>query len=317
MVNTSTATVCIVPRERFSVSVRSLENVLARTPPETPMVYVDGNSPPGIAERLEAACARRGAQYLREERFLSPNEARAWALEEVATPYLVFLDNDVFVGKRWLEPLLECAESTGAWAVSPLILEGSGFLPLVHMAGGTLDQDERDGFPTIRTAHRLMRRLPMAVRRSLRREPCGLFEFHGVLLRRECFERGCSLDPALSALHEHIDLAMQIHRAGGSIYFEPASIVRYDNATPFDPCDRAFFAQRWCDAWTGSSIEHFREKWGFSSDDPGLAAVARFARAHSRLFEYSHQSWLRRALPLIARREGANLLRRWRRPSEA
>ena len=313
----SLVTVCIVPRERFSLSVRSLQAVLSNTSPETSVIYVDGNSPPQIAERLEAACASRGVKYLRFDRFLAPNEARALALAEVETPYMVFLDNDVFPGRRWLEPMLDCAESTGAWAVSPLILEGSAALPLVHMAGGALAEDERNGFPTIRTAHRLMRRLPLSVRRNLRREPCGFFEFHGVLLRRECFERGCRLDQSLRALHEHIDLAMQIHRAGGTVYFEPASVVRYDNAASFDPSDRAYFEQRWSESWTSSSIEHFREKWGFASDDPGLAAVAGFARAHSKLFEHSHKSWLRRALPLIARREGANLLRRLRRRSSA
>jgi hypothetical protein len=134
-----------------------------------------------------------------------------------------------------------------------------------------------------------------------------------VLIRRECFARGCTLDLRLRALHEHIDLAMQIQRAGGHVYFEPAAVVRYDKATRFEAFDRAYFEKRWCEEWTDGSIEHFRDKWALAENDPGLAALSRFAAKHRKLFDSSHRSWLRRVLPLIARREGASLLRRWRR----
>jgi len=303
-------TVCIIPRERFSLAERSLANILERIAPGTPVLYLDGNTPAAIAERLRRRCEAYGARYLRYDRFLAPNEARAIALAEVGTPYLVFIDNDVFVTPGWLRALQDCAEATGAWAVTPLLLEGDALLPLVHMAGGELIEGERDGWRTVRQTHRLMRRLPRMVRRDLHREPCGFFEYHCVLLRRDCFEKDCTLDTELRALHEHIDLAMQIHRAGGSVYFEPGAVVRYDNATRFTDDDRPFFELRWSEGWTHSSIEHFRDKWQLAPDDAGLEALDQWASRHRGLLEQSHASWLRRALPLGLRREGRGLLRR-------
>lgn len=303
-------TVCIVPRERYSLAVRSLDSVLAATPAAVPIVYLDGASPPAIASALRERCEARGAHYLPAGQHLSPSEARSRALAAVTTPFLIFIDNDVFPQAGWTDALLACAEETGAWAVSPLVLEGSAALPLVHMAGGDLTESERNGSPTIQQRHRLMRRLPMSIRSSLRREPCGFFEYHGVLLRRYCFERGCTLYTGLSAVHEHIDLALQIRRAGGEVYFEPGAVIRYDNATRFSDDDRAFFELRWSEPWTRDSIEHFRAKWHFADDDPGLAALARWAARHRELFRQSHRPWLRRALPLIARREGRFLLQR-------
>jgi hypothetical protein len=303
-------TISIILRERFSLAEQSLANILDRIDPDTPVLYLDGNTPAAIAERLQKRCEAYGARYLRYDRFLAPNEARALALAEVQTPYLVFIDNDVFVTRGWLTALEDCAEATGAWAATPLLLEGDAMLPLVHMAGGELIEGEREGWRTVRQTHRLMRRLPRMVRRELRREPCGFFEYHCVLLRRDCFEKGCTLDTELRALHEHIDLAMQIHRAGGRVYFEPGSVVRYDNATRFKDVDRTFFELRWSEGWTHSSIEHFRDKWQLAPDDAGLAALDHWASRHRGLLDQSHAPWLRRALPLVLRREGRGLLRR-------
>lgn len=309
MTDVALATICIVPRERYSLALASLDSVLAEIPANNPVIYVDGQSPPDIGRALAERCKARGASYLRADSDLPPNRARALALRGVATPYLIFIDNDVFPGKDWVSRLVSCAEETGAWAVSPLVMEGSSGLPLIHMAGGDLREERVDGVPTIHQSHRFMRRVRFSVQSLLHREPCGFFEYHCVLLRRDCFERGCSLDPELTALHEHLDLAMQIHRAGGEVYFEPQAVIRYDNATPFTAADRDFFERRWSVEWTDGSLEHFREKWGMAPNDAGLQATRHFAASHRKLFENTQKSWLRRALPLIVRREGGQLLR--------
>lgn len=309
MADVALVTICIVPRERYSLALASLDGVLARIPANAPVVYVDGQSPPEIGRALAERCQARGALYIRTDSDLPPNQARALAVGEVKTPYLIFIDNDVFPDRDWVSRLVGCAEETGAWAVTPLVMEGSSMLPLIHMAGGDLREETTDGVPTIHQSHRFMRRVRFCVRSQLRRQPCGFFEYHCVLLRRDCFERGCTLDPALTALHEHLDLSMQIHRAGGEVYFEPQARVRYDNATPFTAADRNYFERRWSVEWTAASLEHFRQKWGMADTDPGLLATSRFAASHRKLFENTQKSWLRRALPLIARREGGQLLR--------
>lgn len=311
------ATICIVPRERYSLALESLDCVLARTPEAFPIVYIDGQSSSKISAALAARCRERNARYIRADEDLAPNKARALALDEVKTPYLIFIDNDVFPARDWAIKMVACAKETGAWAVSPLVLEGSAMLPLIHMAGGDMQEDVVDGVLTLKQSHRFMLRLRRRVRSQLRRQVCGFFEFHCVLLRHDCFQRGCALDLELTALHEHLDLAMQIHRAGGEVYFEPEASVRYDNARPFATTDRTFFERRWSEDWINGSIEHFRQKWGMAADDTGLQSTSRWATRHRRLFENTQKSWLRRALPLMIRREGRYLLETLKRRQQA
>lgn len=317
MIEKSLATICIVPRERYSLAVESLDHVLARTPQSFPLVYVDGQSPPEISAALAARCRDREASYIRMDQDLPPNRARSLALGDVKTPYLIFIDNDVFPGIGWAGQLVTCAQETGAWAVSPLVMEGNALLPLIHMAGGDLQEGMVDGLLTLKQSHRFMFRLRCRVRSRLRRQAVGFFEFHCVLLRSDCFDRGCALDPELTALNEHLDLAMQIRRAGGEVYFEPEAQVRYDNTRAFTPTDREFFEQRWSEEWIHSSIEHFRQKWGMASDDSDLLSTSRWATSHRGLFEQTQKSWLRRAFPLAARREGRYLLQTLQRRPRA
>ena len=53
-------------------------------------------------------------------------------------------------------------------------------------------------------------------------------EFHCVLLRTSAFEQREFLNNNLLSHGEHLDLARDIRLAGGDVYFEPRSIVRYD-----------------------------------------------------------------------------------------
>ena len=131
-------TICVVPRERYSCAIDSLENIVRNTDGPYKLVYVDGNSPTAIATQLAQLCRAGGFTYLREDRFLTPNHARNIGLKVIDTDYVAFVDNDLFVQPGWLQPLVECARETGAWAVGPVVLEGSENLSVIHMAGGDL-----------------------------------------------------------------------------------------------------------------------------------------------------------------------------------
>ena len=50
MTDPAHTTVCIIPRERFSLAERSLANILERIAPGTPVLYLDGNTPAAIAD---------------------------------------------------------------------------------------------------------------------------------------------------------------------------------------------------------------------------------------------------------------------------
>jgi GT2 family glycosyltransferase len=290
--------------------VDSLLNIAENTEPGYRLVYVDGNSPEPVARRLAGICEERGFTYLRTEHYLSPNQARNLALEKTVSLYAAFVDNDLFVQPGWLKNLVSCAEETGAWAVGPVILEGSERLPVVHMTGGDLFEERVGDFNRVRQRHRNMFQTLASVRNELTRGPVGSFEFHCVLLRTDVFQQRKFLDEAFLALQEHLDLAREIRLAGGEVYFEPSSVVRYDNARKFKDYDREYFELRWSESWTSQSIEHTRRKWELGPDDAGLRRLEKWTAKHRGLFEQSQTPWTLHIAPILARRKVGRWLRR-------
>ena len=305
----SEVTICVTPRERFSCAVDSLRDIAARTAAPYNLVYLDANSPAPIARELQQICADNDFQYLRVDEYLPPNRARNLALEHVTTPYVAFVDNDLFVSPGWLQALLACARDTGAWAVGPVVLEGTRHLRVVHLAGGDFVEENQGEYNRVGQRHRHMRQLHGAVRAKLAREAVGSFEFHCVLVRTEVLRDQAPLDEGFLSHQEHLDLAREIRRAGGEIWFEPDAVVRYDNARRFEDYDREFFELRWSVEWTEQSIEHTRRKWRLAPDDKSMQALARWTDGHRRLFERSHRPWTVEALPTVLRRTAGSWLR--------
>jgi GT2 family glycosyltransferase len=303
-------TICVVPRERYSCAIDSLENIVRNSDGPYKLVYVDGNSPTAIATQLAQLCRAGGFTYLREDCFLTPNRARNIGLKVIDTAYVAFVDNDLFVQPGWLQPLVECARQTGAWAVGPVVLEGSENLSVIHMAGGDLVEERSGGYNRVKERHRYMYQTLASVRQELVREPVGSFEFHCVLVKTGLFGQRCFLDEGFLSHQEHLDLAREIRLAGGEVYFEPRSVVRYDNARKFEDYDRAFFEQRWSEDWTRRSIEHNRKKWGLGPEDTGLRYVANWTEKHRRLLERSQTPWALHVAPIVARKKIATWLRK-------
>lgn len=261
-------TVVVVPRERWSKARESLESVLRHTTAPHRLVYVDGNSPRALRRWLDEQAAEHGFTLVRRECYLSPNEARNIGLAEVDTEYVAFVDNDVHVCEGWLEPLIACADESGAALVGPLVCDRD--LETVHCAGGTLEivEESEDG----ETVRRVKERMgwpfrPMAeVGDALRKEECSLTEYHAVLARREVLERIGGLDEQMLNSREHLDICLEVMRAGGTIWFEPASVVIYLTPPPLKVGDIHFYAVRWSDEWERRSLERFREKWDLTAD---------------------------------------------------
>lgn len=249
---------------------------------------------------------------MRQEQYLAPNQARNIALKQVDTPYVAFLDNDVFVTHGWLDALMDCARETGAWAVSPVILEGGAGLQVIHMAGGDLIEQHDNGYNRIQQRHRYMLQTLGSVRKQLRRESVSLFEFHCVLLRTDVFGKRDFLDEKFMSHAEHLDLAREIRLAGGTLYFEPAAVIRYDNARKFEEYDREYFELRWSPYWTHNSVEHARSKWNLGPQDSSLKRMATWTDKHRGLFTSSQSPWTLHILPKLLRRQASRWLREYK-----
>jgi GT2 family glycosyltransferase len=276
----SDVTIVVVPRERFSVALRSLDVLYESTDHPFDLVYVDGNSPPAVRDRLRAESRCRGFELIRTEGYLSPNRARNLGLRAVTTPYVVFVDNDVIVTPGWLQALVACADETGAWVVGPLAFEGERADGIVHNAGGFCSFEgppgRRDLVQDNRYGHRHLSELPA----GLRRFPVDYVEFHCVLVRRSAFDAIGPLDEALLSTREHLDLCLQVAAHGGEVWSDCSSFVTYDNPPPVPLRDLPFFMLRWSEAWNVASLRHFVAKYDL---DPAYVERAAGMRVRRRV----------------------------------
>ena len=298
-------TLAIVPRERFSFSQRSLESILANTPPAVQMIYVDGNAPEPVRNYINATCAAKDIRLIRKDEYLSPNVARNLAVAGVRSKYVVFIDNDVLVTPGWLTKLVRSAEENNAWAVGPLYCQGEPAGSTIHMAGGTAHFYEKEGLRFFHEAHTLCGQSTERCLPTLSAGPVELLEFHTMLLRTDTFHRFGKLDEEYMSVHEHVDICLKLRQAGLSVFMEPESVTTYVGPPPLADYDREYFSLRWCDAWNRISMQHFQEKWVVSEKDPGLQKVLEWASYHRCKALQAWQSWLRplgrkRALRLIA-----------------
>lgn len=276
-------TIAVVPRERFSFAAQSLRSLIDNTDVPFSLVYVDGRSPASVSRFVRQQCESRGYQYLRFEHYLSPNEARNIALRHVETEFVVFVDNDLFVNPGWLGTLLRCADETGAWLAGPLYLEGGAVSPRVHMAGGYARIETRGGGRHLVEGHFHPHKKRSEIPEPLERTQTQLLEFHCMLARAERLRQLGDLDERLLSMHEHVDVCLTVRAAGGTILFEPASVVRYSFDGPLRPADLPYIALRWSDDWNSRSIEAFKQKWALSEDDPSIAAGNRYGRRHRQM----------------------------------
>lgn len=220
-------TIVVVPRERFDFSQLSIETIYQRTAIPFKLVYIDGNSPAHIKCYLEEQAKQKGFYLIRTNKFLTPSQAHHLGLAYVNTKYFVFIDNDVVVEVGWLENLVQCAEDTEAWVVGPLYLERKPEDQIIHMAGGQAHICEQNGKRKLVSQLAFAKQKLSTVRSQLQRGATEHVEFHCILLRTEVFQRMPLLDDKILSAPENVDLCLSVQKAGGSIYFEPNSIVTY------------------------------------------------------------------------------------------
>jgi GT2 family glycosyltransferase len=269
-------TIVVVPRDRYGVTERALENLYEHTPQPFELVYVDVASPRRTRRYLEAQARERGFRLLRFDDHLAPNQARNAGVGLVDTEYTVFVDNDVIVTPGWLPPLVERADETGAWVVGPLYLIGELELGWIHAAGGELHFDGSGDDRMMRSDHLLQGQVLSELPELPPARACDFAEFHCMLVRTDTFDRIGPLDEALLSTREHEDLALAVRAQGGTVWTEPRSVVTYlppprhpklvgAFGPPLRVSDVPYFARRWSERWNEDSVEHFRVKHGLGT----------------------------------------------------
>ena len=287
-------TIIVVPRERFSYSRTSLESIFAYTDQPFRLIYVDGGSPKHVKNYLEAQAKAQDFKLIRTEHYLSPNKARNIGLRAADTKYVVFVDNDVIVASGWLPPLLQCAEETNASLVGPLYCIGKPAHQVIHMAGGEASIREEQGRRRLFEKHRFCDQLVTDVRPQLHREPCELIEFHTLFARREVLLQVGLLDEEMMNTREHVDLCLTVRENGGTVWFEPNSVVTNVPAQSFAWSDLPYYLLRWSDTWGQDSLRHFEGKWNL--DASAADVTTGWLRPHRQLALLAWRNRFRRYL---------------------
>ncbi|MGE0716134.1 MAG: glycosyltransferase family 2 protein, partial [Alphaproteobacteria bacterium] len=259
------STVVVSPRERFSSILESLPSLFATVPADTPVVVVEGCSPVPVRKGLEALRRMRPFEWVALDRYVTPHEARNIGFERVATEFVAFSDNDMVYEPGWLTALEENAQAGGHLMVAPLICVGPPMATKVHHAGGELLFDMAGDRPRITERHRMKDQTVEAVRADPTLARNEVAEFHCLLARSETVRLLGPLDERLIT-REQIDMALRVALAGGTVGFEPASVVTYAARRTFDRADLPYHLFRWSDALARRSVAAFEATWGVDAD---------------------------------------------------
>jgi GT2 family glycosyltransferase len=298
-----TVTIVVVPREQFSKTQVCLEAIFEHSRPPFSLIYVDGNSPPRHRRYLEAQAKARNFRLIRLEHYLPGNQARNLALQHVTTKYVVFLDNDVLVSPDWLDPLVDCAEKTGAWVVGPLYCMEDPKDEIIHTAGAEFRIVETEGKRRVHTRHFLCGKRVPEVRQQLKRQRIDLVEFHCLLARTEALQRMGGLDELLLSYLDYMDLCLMVAAAGGTVFTEPRSVVTYLRPSPFAWSDLPCFLLRWSNRWLYPSLDHFSAKHRIDPGDPDFFGHMEYQQQQrARLFGHPRKI-IRRHLGELALQE--------------
>jgi len=282
-------TIIVVPREKFSRAIQSLDSIIEHSEHPYELIYVDARSPRRVRDAIAERCRRNGFQHIRVERFLPTNRARNLGLKTATGKYIVFVENDVVVSEGWLGPLVDCAEATGATVVSPLICQGEPIHTYIHCAGGECGirtYVKKDGTVKRRLFERIAKQRQRldAVLPMLSRSQTQLAEFHCMMIRKDYLDAHGPLDEQVINTREHVDFCIEVAGNGGTVWLEPGSIVTYLHDSALEASDSGFFMMRWSERWARATMQRLQEKHGLSPDPDGLALRLRIV------------NWRRRAL---------------------
>lgn len=258
-----TATVVVVSRDRWGLAPTTLELLLARTPPQHPVVVVDGNSPPRVASAFERAAASGRARVIRHGRFLASNEARNVGAETVRTEWIAFVENDTVPSDGWVDALIEVAEARGAASAYPAYVEPGPDGPTVHGLGADLEVG--DGF--IREHGSDFGRRWSDLADALVPVERVQAEPHALVIRREMLDRMGGFDENLLSWFDHTDLALHHLRLGQSAWLVPGVVCEYRPPPPVTPRDLPIFALRWGTDWYERSLARLCSVWSLDPHD--------------------------------------------------
>jgi glycosyltransferase involved in cell wall biosynthesis len=284
-------TVAMIPRDTFVMSNQVLDRLVETTPPGVAVIVADTGASPGPRAHMEQVCKKHGYALLRSRSMATPNQARNAVIDMVTTKYVAFVDNDTLVTEGWLQPLVQCAEETGAWAVGPTICERMPEATWLHGYDGELEiRQTPDGRRYYHDLHYNAHVKLDSIRHQLKRMETPIVEFHAMLVAMEAYKALGKYNENIVNMYEYGDFLLRVQAQGKKIMLEPNSLVTYVPPRGVPSEDREFFELRWCEAWTELTYRSMAEQHGLTLDHPEWKLPHNFVRSQ-RMFG---KNWLRK-----------------------
>jgi len=270
------ATIVMTVRDRFAHTVETARRVLATVSEPVRFVFAAHGLPDRVRRGLAPLVASGALEIVDPgPAGLLPTHARIAVADAVATPWTVFLDNDVVPEPDWLARLIACAEETGAGVVGPAYLwRGTEGRDRVHMAGGTIAWSDGPGGRRIAEEHGMCERLPSELPRAPER--CDFVEFHCMLVRTALLRGSDLLRADVATVHEHLHASLAAREAGAETWHHPGVRVGILALSALPACDLPVFRRRWDRGTAEASLAAFARRWGVDPADPGFHGVRRF-----------------------------------------
>ena len=231
--------IVMVTYEASEVLGRALHALLENTEPCYELILIDNGSTDATGALLKQV---ENATVVLNNRNTGFGAASNQGAKQARARNVLFLNQDVFVHRRWLPPLLERLDSDERiGAVGPMLLNPDGSLQcagaMVFRSGATACYGEGDN--PERSDYRFPRDVDYLAGACL-------------LVRRQAFDEAGGFDPVYGlAYFEDADLGLALSARGYRSVYEPRSMVTHLRGTPSEALlrlahrNRAVFERRW------------------------------------------------------------------------
>jgi GT2 family glycosyltransferase len=266
-------TIGMVPRDRYSLTTEVLKTLYENSDVPFNLVVVISDLPQCYKDEIiRATSGHENIRIIEYQERVTGNQARNAVLKDVNTELLCILENDVFVRKGWLSPLVDaCTEGRADIAV-PLLFEPFLDNFKVHF-------DDRLGSiePCGGGRGYRIRTRPDSKENDLDscRKPVDFIETHCVMYRREVFERIGFFDEELRISRAEVDISLAIHANGAHAVLEPESRVVFAAPPPVQTAEMEFFLYQWEPEAARRDEERLIQKWNIE----GFPSALKFAEA--------------------------------------
>lgn len=286
-------TVVVAPREKYRCARQVFDALQAVDDVPFRTIWVDESRAPRAVRRwVRARASRAGVRYVALDHQAGANECRMRGFDEVTTEFVLFLDNDAFLGPGSLAAMVTCMEETDASFVAPLYLERDGS---VHNAGGrTFIGEDAAGRHLVETWRD--RTEVDALLSGRVRVRTDALEMHCVLVRSSSLREAGGLDDRLLSSLDCADLGLRLVGLDRNGWLEPTATVTYDSSLP-RVSDLRLYLGRWSRATVDHDITRFASTWCLDPFEARLEAHREIflRRRRLRIMRYARGS-VRRVL---------------------